>query len=130
MRRVALALALSIALVASVAPAAKANSAWYFWSHFKVVNTTGMVLNYEFSFDGGWTWTPVTLAPGYWNLQWQTAPQVHAKVRFDADLGPGLAWRTYDVSTATTSWQPDGNTPTMSYRLAQSGPQLLDLFQA
>ena len=128
MKRIALTLALAVALVAATAPTAEANQIG--WTHFRVENHTVMTLNYEFSFDGGLSWTPVSLAPGSWYLQWSTNPFNRVMVRFDADLGPGIAMRQYDILTFTTPYAPNGATPTMVYRLVQTSPQLLDLFRS
>jgi hypothetical protein len=67
------------------------------------------------------------VAPGYAHLQWAGATGVPAKVRFDADLGAGIAWRQYDLHTVVTPHAPDFATPTMDYRLVQTAPSLLDL---
>jgi len=121
----------AIALVAAVllssfAPAADA--ACHHYKHFQIENNTGRCLNYSISWDGGRTWERERLCDGTKRLYWNPGCRVDAEIRFDADLGDGVAWREYDLDVGLSEYEPSFRTPTHSYHFEIEG-RMLDIYR-
>ncbi len=126
MTRFAAIVLVALVTLASLAPAASADG--YGYKHFQLENRTRHCLHYSISWDGGRTWRSEKLCSGSRRLYWSRLSGVAAMIRFDADLGHGTAWRTYDLDLAYASYEPSLGAPTQAYHFDLDG-DLLGLFR-
>lgn len=117
-------LAVTVASLVS-APTAQAGDAIY--RHFRLRNPNTRSFNFDISWDNGRTWESASISAESRSLRWNTDEGVTPKIRFDADLTNGIAWRTYTLELTRSNYKPNQYTDTHVYRFVVVGGSMLDL---
>jgi hypothetical protein len=120
-------LAVAAFAAASLVTAPSANAGGETYRHFRLLNPTTIEINYAISWDAGKTWTNHSLRDSWNWIHWNTREGVSVKIRFDADMTNGEAWRTYDLRVTRSPFKPTAVTDSDEYVFRLIGESLLDL---
>lgn len=127
MMRLATRLALMIAALAALFAPLDARADTTIYRHFRISNPLDRTLNYQVSWDNGSSWKDWSSGTRTDTVHWSTDEGVTPKIRFDADLTDGTAWRTYALRLTRSNYQPTTRTDTQVYEFVVVGGSLLDL---